>query len=71
MSENPLEDLTVIKGIGPVWQKRLRESLGIRTFADLADLSCADLLSQLEAIGQPLPTMSECEAWISQAQKLV
>ncbi len=70
MNEKPSDDLTAIKGIGPVWQRRLQESLGVRTFRDLAALSCDEILSRLEASGQIAPSKADCEAWINQAQEL-
>jgi hypothetical protein len=70
VNEKPSDDLTAIKGIGPVWQRRLRESLGVRTFRDLAALSCDEILSRLEASGQIAPSKADCEAWINQAQEL-
>jgi len=67
VNEKPRDDLTVIKGIGPIWQKRLQESLGVYTFQDLAALSSDEIISGLK----PAPSKSECEAWISQAQELI
>jgi hypothetical protein len=66
VNEKPRDDLTVIKGIGPVWQKRLQESLGIYTFQDMAALSSDEIVSGLK----PAPTKSDCEAWIRQAKEL-
>lgn len=58
------DDLTIIKGIGPVFAKRLNEA-GIATFADLAKAS-ADHLRQVtnaSAVADP-------EEWIAQARSM-
>lgn len=70
VNNKPLDDLTIIKGIGPVWQRRMRRILGVRTYQDLAELSCEKILSQLKAEGTSLPTMSDCESWINQAREI-
>jgi predicted flap endonuclease-1-like 5' DNA nuclease len=46
------DDLTVIKGIGPAVQNKLR-ALGITTFADLAAADPDELMKQLKG-AQPL-----------------
>jgi predicted flap endonuclease-1-like 5' DNA nuclease len=46
-SDAPPDDLTVIKGIGPVVQQKLH-ALGIRTFDDLAAADPAKLVEQLK-----------------------
>jgi predicted flap endonuclease-1-like 5' DNA nuclease/nitrogen fixation-related uncharacterized protein len=58
------DDLTVIRGIGPVFQKRLNE-LGIMTFRQLADTK-PDMLDAegINGVGVDL------ESWIEQARDL-
>ncbi len=63
------EDLTRIRGIGPVKQQWLREALNVRSFQDLANLSADELEARLRAEGQ-ITSRSEIEAWIAQAQEL-
>jgi hypothetical protein len=63
------DDLTAIKGIGPVRQRWLRESLGVRTFRDLAALSADDIESRLKAEGQ-IASWSEIDGWIAEAEEL-
>jgi len=60
------DDLTLIKGIGPPTQERLR-SLGIRTFNDLATAVPDDLVARMRSI-QPV-SMSQVRRWIEGAQK--
>jgi predicted flap endonuclease-1-like 5' DNA nuclease len=58
------DDLTIIRGIGPVFQKRLNE-LGIMTFRQLADTK-PDMLDAegINGVGVDL------ESWIEQAREL-
>ncbi len=70
MNKKPNDDLTVIMGLGPVWQKRL-QAAGVRTFKDIAALSSDELEARLKTAGQPVPTKSQSEAWIGQAGELV
>jgi predicted flap endonuclease-1-like 5' DNA nuclease len=60
----PADDLTGIKGIGPVYAARLAEA-GIASFAALATADAADLAEQTDA------PEGQVEDWISQAQDLV
>jgi predicted flap endonuclease-1-like 5' DNA nuclease len=60
------DDLTVIKGIGPATQERLR-SLGIRTFEDLATATPDDLAARLKS-GQPV-AKSQVRRWVDAARK--
>jgi predicted flap endonuclease-1-like 5' DNA nuclease len=58
------DDLTIIRGIGPVFQKRLND-LGISTFRQLADSSVDKLTADgIEGVGVDL------ESWIEQARDL-
>jgi hypothetical protein len=68
-SEKPYDDLTVIRGIGPARQQWLQDSLGVRTYEDLAALSADDIESRLRADGQ-IPSRSTIEAWLVQARTL-
>lgn len=58
------DDLTTIKGIGPVFAKRLNDA-GIATFADLARASAGHLreVTNASAVADP-------EEWIAQAQSM-
>ncbi len=58
------DDLTVIRGIGPVFQKRLYDA-GIKTFRQLAESDATHLEAQgIEGVGVDLAS------WIEQAQDL-
>jgi predicted flap endonuclease-1-like 5' DNA nuclease len=59
------DDLTVIKGIGPAVQNKLRE-LGITTFADLAAADPDRLMEQLKG-SQPL-TATRVRGWTEDAR---
>ena len=63
-----LDDLTRIKGIGPVLKKKLNK-LGITTFQHIADFGDADI----ERINQELdfPGRIEREKWVEQARVLL
>jgi len=61
------DDLTLIRGIGPTYAKRLYAA-GIHTFADLAQLTPA-ALKAIAAPGQS-GNFINAEAWIAQAQAL-
>ncbi len=58
------DDLTAIKGIGPVFAKRLNEA-GITTFAGLAAASADQLREMTSATAAAKP-----EEWIAQAQSM-
>jgi predicted flap endonuclease-1-like 5' DNA nuclease len=64
MGTGESDDLTIIRGIGPVFQKRLNE-LGIMTFRQLADTN-PDMLDAegINGVGVDL------ESWIEQAREL-
>ncbi len=64
------DDLTRIKGIGPVRQKWLRAHLGINSFAELANLQVDELLDRMKEAGQTV-SPEEVESWIVQAKELV
>ena len=59
------DDLTVIKGIGPTFAKRLTEA-GFTSFASLADASSEELREVTKA-----PPMANPDEWIVQARQLV
>ena len=59
------DDLTAIRGLGKASQDRLRAA-GIKTYAQLAETSPADLRKNLGKGGQG----SNVEAWIAQAKAL-
>ena len=60
------DDLTVLKGIGPVVQEKLR-SLGIATFRDLATADPERLTEQLQG-KQPI-SKAMVRAWTEAARK--
>jgi len=62
------DDLTVIKGIGPALQNKLR-ALGITTFADLAAADPDAMLEQLKG-SQPL-TKARVHGWTEAARDRV
>jgi predicted flap endonuclease-1-like 5' DNA nuclease len=62
------DDLTVIKGIGPALQNRLR-ALGITTFADLAAANPDKLMAQLKG-AQPL-SRARVQHWTEVARERV
>jgi predicted flap endonuclease-1-like 5' DNA nuclease len=55
------DDITEVKGIGPVYKARLQE-LGITTFAALASADAAAISEHLEISG------NQVDDWISQAR---
>jgi predicted flap endonuclease-1-like 5' DNA nuclease len=59
------DDLTVIKGIGPAVQEKLR-SLGITTFRDLATANPGDLAEHLKG-SQPV-SKARVHSWIKAAR---
>jgi predicted flap endonuclease-1-like 5' DNA nuclease len=61
-----LDDLTVIKGIGPAVQEKLR-SLGITTFRDLATANPDDLAKHLKG-SQPV-SKARVHSWIKAARE--
>jgi hypothetical protein len=63
------DDLSQIKGIGPVRQHWLRESLDVYTFRDLAASSAAEIEARLRAEGE-IVSLKEIARWIAQARKL-
>lgn len=64
------DDLTRLKGIGPVKQQWLKTSLNICTVQELADFSADEIESRFKAEGQTV-SKSEIEGWIAQARELV
>jgi predicted flap endonuclease-1-like 5' DNA nuclease len=60
------DDLTVIKGIGPVVQQKL-QALGIRTFADLAAADADTLAEQLKG-RQPI-SRGQVQGWTKAADQ--
>jgi hypothetical protein len=69
-SDKEHQVLTRIKGIGPVKQRWLKNSLKISTIRDLATCSVEQIESRLKAQGQTF-SHSEIKGWIEQAQKLI
>lgn len=59
------DDLKVIAGIGPVYEKRLKAA-GVRSFADLLATSP----EKLQEIVQATPGLADTQAWIEQAKPL-
>ncbi len=57
------DDLTAIKGIGPVYRDRLATS-GIHSFSDLADATADDVADVAET------SISVAEGWVQSAQSL-
>ncbi|MCS6879244.1 MAG: hypothetical protein NZP72_13215 [Geminicoccaceae bacterium] len=64
----PRDDLKLIKGIGPVLERRLNE-LGIRTFADLAALT-PERAKEIDAAIE-FPGRVERERWVEQAKEIL
>lgn len=64
----PPDDLKLIKGIGPVLERRLHE-LGVKSFADLVALTPERVKEIDEAI--EFPGRIERERWIEQAKELL
>ena len=69
INETLFADLTLIKGIGPARQQWLRQSFGVRSYADLAALLPDDIEAMLKADGQ-IARRSAVEEWVAQAQTL-
>lgn len=64
-----LDDLTVIKGVGEALEQWLRESLRVRTFADLAVLTTQEIESRAKHEGRAL-SLSKIEQILAQAREL-
>lgn len=64
----PPDDLTVIKGIGPVMRDRLR-ILGIATFADLAEADAGELTRWLRR-HQPM-SEATVQDWVRAARERI
>ncbi|MBN2093241.1 hypothetical protein JW964_26695 [candidate division KSB1 bacterium] len=60
------DDLKLVVGIGPVFEKRLRE-VGIKTFKQLAELTEEEIERLSEKIG-PFPERIQRENWVEQAK---
>ena len=58
------DDLCKIDGIGPVYQQLLRDA-GLKTFADIASRSQAELTAIVQAAGKTRP--ASIETWAEQA----
>lgn len=69
-SDRSHQVLTRIKGIGPVKQRWLKETLKIQTIRDLASLSIEQIELRLKAKGQTF-SHNEIKGWIEQAQHLI
>jgi hypothetical protein len=63
------DDLTVIEGIGDTRQRWFRESLGVRTYRELAALSTEDIEAGLKAEKQTV-SRTAIETWVAQARHL-
>ncbi len=63
--DEPLDDLTAIRGIGAATQKRLNAA-GIKSYAQLADADPEDVRAALNEQQQN----TKVERWISQAREL-
>ena len=63
------DDLTLISGIGPVYQEKLNE-LGIYTFEQISKLKAADR-QELSAIDGITREKIEAEEWVKQAKELL
>jgi hypothetical protein len=68
-NEEQRDDLTRIRGIGPVKQQWLRTSLNVCTFRDLASLSIEEIESRLRADGQTT-SRNAIANWIDRAREL-
>jgi hypothetical protein len=68
-NDREYDGLTVIKGIGPVRQQWLQETLDVRTVPELAALSADELETRLKAAGQVV-SRHEIERWLTQAREL-
>lgn len=69
LSDQEHDDLTIIKGIGPARLRWFIESLGVRTFQDLAELSVEDIESRLKADNQ-IASRKSIKDWIAEAYDL-
>lgn len=65
----PYDDLTRIKGIGEITQQWLRETFGVYTFRDLANVSPVKIENRLKAEGK-ITTRAKIEEWLAQAKAL-
>lgn len=65
-SDSDLDDLTMIKGIGPARQRWFEDSLDVRTFGDLAALSVDAIESRLKTDKQ-IASRETIETWIAEA----
>jgi hypothetical protein len=63
------DELSLIKGIGPVRQEWLRESLGVYTFRELAVCPVEVIETRLREAGE-IVSAREIGRWIAQARKL-
>lgn len=61
----PEDDLKLISGIGPVYEKRLKAA-GVRRFGDLQAATPQRLLDIVQATAG----LADTEAWIAQARQL-
>lgn len=66
--EREYDDLTVISGIKEKRQQLLRDSLNVRTYLDLAELSIEEIESALKAEGQ-IVSRDAIREWIAQAKE--
>jgi len=64
--DQPVDDLTVIDGVGPAYVRALK-ALGITTFAQLAAQSPEDLAGRMQSVRVTAERIRR-ERWIEQAQ---
>ncbi len=62
------DDLTMIKGIGPIRQQWLREALNVRTFHDLAALTLDEIEQKFRATGKII-VRGKIDQWIREAKQ--
>jgi hypothetical protein len=62
------DDLTALKGIGPVRQQWLREALNVRTFRDLAALTLDEIEQKFRATGKII-VRGKIDQWIREAKQ--
>jgi hypothetical protein len=69
-NENAFDDFTAISGIGPARQIWLRDTFGIHTYQELAELTVSQIESKLKAEGK-IVSRKAIESWIDQARDLM
>jgi hypothetical protein len=64
------DDLTKIKGIGPTRQALFRESFGVRTYLDFAELEVDEVETELKAAGHSV-SRAKIEEWQAKARNRI